>query len=186
MIKLLKNEKWKEIKFKKGALQKRYSVSNKGRVASYSNKFEDGALLKHRDTGGYPTINVRPFSKSTTLFIHKLVGEYFLSRKSAKQQFVIHLDHNKKNNDAKNLRWAGMDEMIAHQQKSPAVIRHKRDKKKPLEGHKLTIGTVKQIKQMINSKNRKLTLKQVAKKFKISEMQLYRIKSGENWGHVKG
>jgi hypothetical protein len=185
MIKSLKNEKWKEIKFKKGALQKRYSVSNKGRVASYSDKFENGMLLKHRDTGGYPTINVRPFSKSTTLFIHKLVGEYFLNRKSPKQQFVIHIDHNKKNNDAKNLRWAAMDDMIAHQQKSPAVIRHKKEKKKPSEGHKLSTSKVKQIKQMINSKNRKLTLKQVADKFDISEMQLYRIKSGENWGHIK-
>ncbi|MFI5202852.1 MAG: NUMOD4 domain-containing protein [Flavobacteriales bacterium] len=186
MIKSLKNEKWKEIKFKKGALQKRYSVSSLGRVASYSGKFENGSLLKHRDTGGYPTINVRPFAKSTTLFIHKLVGEYFLSRKSSKQKFVIHLDHNKKNNEVKNLRWAGMDQMIAHQQKSPAVIRHKKEKKKPTEGHKLSIGKVRQIKQMIGSKNRKLTLKQVASKFKISEMQLYRIKSGENWGHVKG
>ena len=25
----------------------------------------------------------------------------------------------------------------------------------------------------------------IAKQFGISEMQLYRIKSGENWGHVK-
>jgi hypothetical protein len=28
-------------------------------------------------------------------------------------------------------------------------------------------------------------LKMLAKQFGISEMQLYRIKSGENWGHVK-
>jgi hypothetical protein len=28
-------------------------------------------------------------------------------------------------------------------------------------------------------------MKQIADHFGISEMQLYRIKSGENWGHVK-
>jgi hypothetical protein len=28
-------------------------------------------------------------------------------------------------------------------------------------------------------------MKQIAEHFGISEMQLYRIKSGENWGHVK-
>jgi hypothetical protein len=28
-------------------------------------------------------------------------------------------------------------------------------------------------------------LKKIAEQFDISEMQLYRIKSGENWGHVK-
>jgi hypothetical protein len=33
--------------------------------------------------------------------------------------------------------------------------------------------------------NRKTRLKLIAKQFGISEMQLYRIKSGENWGHIK-
>jgi DNA-directed RNA polymerase specialized sigma subunit len=38
---------------------------------------------------------------------------------------------------------------------------------------------------MIADKKRKMTMKQIAEHFEISEMQLYRIKSGENWGHVK-
>jgi DNA-binding Xre family transcriptional regulator len=31
---------------------------------------------------------------------------------------------------------------------------------------------------------RKLTYKQLAEKYGVSEMTLYRIKSGENWGRI--
>ena len=37
---------------------------------------------------------------------------------------------------------------------------------------------------MIWDPKRKLTHKQLAEKFGVSEMQLHRIKSGENWGHI--
>ena len=30
-----------------------------------------------------------------------------------------------------------------------------------------------------------MTYKQMAAKYGVSEMTLYRIKSGENWGHIK-
>ncbi|HNK30087.1 MAG TPA: hypothetical protein PKG65_14235, partial [Ferruginibacter sp.] len=75
------------------------------------------------------------------------------------------------------------DEMEQHQQKSPAVLAYRSINRK--KGHKLTDTTVKKIKQMINDKKRVRTMKQIADHFGISEMQLYRIKSGENWGHVK-
>jgi hypothetical protein len=41
------------------------------------------------------------------------------------------------------------------------------------------------LKRKIFDPKRKSRLKIIAKQFGISEMQLYRIKSGENWGHVK-
>ena len=34
-------------------------------------------------------------------------------------------------------------------------------------------------------RSRKTRLKIIAKRFGVSEMQLHRIKTGENWGHVK-
>jgi DNA-directed RNA polymerase specialized sigma subunit len=53
------------------------------------------------------------------------------------------------------------------------------------QGHKLTDVMVKKIKQMMDDKKRTKTMKNIAAHFGISEMQLYRIKSGENWSHVK-
>ena len=52
------------------------------------------------------------------------------------------------------------------------------------KGHKLTVAIVKQIKKKIFSKSRTQSMKAIAEQFRISEMQLYRIKSGENWAHV--
>jgi len=42
---------------------------------------------------------------------------------------------------------------------------------------------VRLIRKKINEG--KTRMKMIAKQFKISEMQLYRIKVGENWGWVK-
>jgi len=49
---------------------------------------------------------------------------------------------------------------------------------------KLTETKVKLIKRKIFDPNRRTRMKMIAKQFGISEMQLYRIKSGENWGSV--
>ncbi len=187
MIKYLKNEDWKEVKMPKGALRYRYAVSNMGRIASFNSKISDGKLLSGTKIGGYPTLNVKPFGENKTFYIHKLVAELFNKKTSNKQKYVIHKDHNKANNKAKNLKWATKEEMEKHQQKSPLVLKARKDRmNKPIyKGHKLTAGVVKQIKKQIFSKSRTQSMKDIAKKYKISEMQLYRIKSGENWDHVK-
>ena len=187
MLKNQKNETWKELKMSRGALRYKYAISSNGRIASYSTKIDDGKILSGTSIGGYPTLNVKPFGTNKTYYIHKLVAELFLNRKSPKQKFVIHKDHNKRNNKKSNLKWATKEEMEKHQQSSPLVLKARKERmNKPIyKGHKLTASTVKKIKQKIFSKSRSQTMKEIAKQFRISEMQLYRIKSGENWSHVK-
>lgn len=187
MIKFIKNEEWKEIKFKKGALRLRYAVSNFGRVVSFKNEIKEGTILKGSSIDGYAILNLRPEGKSKSFFIHKLVAEHFLKRSKHKPSFVIHHDYNKANNTSKNLKWVGKAEMEEHQKKNPAVIkaRKERVKIKPTEGLKLNAAKVKRIKQLIGSKSRTMKFSEIAEKFGISEMQLYRIKRGENWGHIK-
>jgi hypothetical protein len=41
------------------------------------------------------------------------------------------------------------------------------------------------IKTILSRPNQKTRLKMIAKQFGVSEMQIRRIASGENWGHVK-
>ncbi len=97
------------------------------------------------------------------------------------QKFVIHLDYDKTNNVASNLKWTNRAELNEHNKKNPAH-------KKKLGGRtysKLTEGRVRMIKRKINDPNRRTRMKMIAKQFGISEMQLYRIKSGENWGSVE-
>ncbi len=187
MVKSHWNEEWKELHFEEGALKKRYAVSNYGRLVSFTEKIEKGDIIKGGKLRGYPTLPLRPFGKSKTYYVHKLVAEHFLEKENEEQQYVIHRDYNKGNNFIDNLQWAGKDEMFAHQQLNPAVTeaREKQKGRKTQQGHKLTATQVMRLKKKIHDPNRKTRLKLIAKQFGISEMQLYRIKSGENWGHVE-
>ncbi|MDY0090517.1 MAG: NUMOD4 domain-containing protein [Flavobacteriaceae bacterium] len=118
--------------------------------------------------------------------IHRLVATYFLPEQKPEETIVGHLDFDKLNNRATNLKWMTPEENRIHQSKSPKVIAEKKWRKytqKPRQkGLKLTSTQVIHIKLQLK---RKRPVKQIAKQFDISEMQVWRIKSGENWAHVK-
>ena len=92
----------------------------------------------------------------------------------------------KENNHISNLKWATQREKELHQLKSPFFLEgvQKRRDRKTVQGHKLSAEQVYKIKEILIDPKRP-RMKNIAKDFGISEMQLYRIKSGENWGHVK-
>jgi hypothetical protein len=183
-IKNLKNEVWKDLQIKnKSALRKKYAVSNMGRVISYYEEIADGKLLSGSTVEGYTVLNVKPADSYQSLYLHREVAKLFSKRPSRNHKYVIHLDHDKKNNKATNLQWATKEEMETHQQSSPAKIAYKEKQRNRVTGLKLNITKVKSIKRLLAKPGRK-TMKQIAEQFDISEMQLYRIKSGENWSHV--
>ncbi len=194
MIKSYWDEEWKEIDLGEDKLRYNYAISNYGRIVSYSDSLEKGRLLKGSLVDGYPVFRYKQFYKSENgtriknkqIFIHKLVADSFRKRENDDQQFVIHLDYNKLNNHIDNLKWTSKREMELHQQTNPNVLlaRKKRKETKPYKGHKLNATQVKRLKKKIFDPKRKTRLKILAKQFGISEMQLYRIKSGENWAHV--
>ncbi len=187
MVNSFSDEVWKEIDVIPPGIRLRYAVSNYGRVMSFNKDMEQGNILRGGLIGGYPILKVRPKGKDKTYYVHRLVAQFFLTVKKEAHVFVIHLDYNKKNNHVSNLRWATKREMELHQQGSPYVkkARELRLLKKPQKGHKLTSTQVMLLKKKIFDPNRKTRLRILAKQFGISEMQLYRIKSGENWSHVK-
>jgi hypothetical protein len=180
------NEEWKEVEtIDDGKLhRKKYVISNYGRVVSYVNAFETGKLLKFGFIEGYPVLNLGQTMQHSRC-IHKLVAHYFLPAPTPEQQYVIHLDFDKTNNSVKNIQWVTRAEMLQHQNLNPTVLHARANHTKRSKGSKLTDKQVKRLKNAISDPDRKRSLKQIAKRYKISEMQLYRIKSGENWGHVK-
>ena len=190
MFKKLPGEQWKQIQFQGWkSLSKKYAVSNLGRCASYSKDVsEDGKLLKGSLTTGYQTLNLHRPEHSGTIYLHREIARLFLKKPGNRHKFVIHLNHNKKDNRAVNLKWTTLEEMAAHQQKSPLKIAYKKlqqEKSITQNGLKLTPTQVKTIKKIIADPKRRLTYSQLAKKYNVSEMTIYRIKSGENWGKVK-
>ncbi len=184
-------ESWKEFKVH-NSLKLRYAVSNYGRLASFTDKIKNGRILNGSKIEGYPVfaykINVKGITKDKKAFLHKLVAENFLKKKSKDQTCVIHLDRKRENNTVENLKWVTKKEMTEHNKKSPKVIAARKKLiqfNKDRDGQKLTNKQVIQLKKRIYNPNRKTPLKIIAEQFGISEMQLFRIKSGENWGHVK-
>jgi len=187
MIKKVSGETWKQMQFPGyKLLRKKYAVSNTGRAASYTDSvYTDGKLLSGSLTSGYRTLNLHLEDGNGTLYIHREVARQFCKKKSPKYKFVIHINHNKADNHAKNLRWATPEEVSNHQQDSPQKLAYKKRQANRTSGLKLTASQVKAIKDMIKNPRRKLTYRQLAEKYGVSEMTLYRIKSGENWGRIK-
>lgn len=179
-IKTLSGERWKELSLKKGVSTKRYAISNLGRIVSFKTKMEDGYLLQPRLTQGYPSVTIGRAENRQNHYLHRLVAEYFTKKPSAKHTFVIHLDHKKENNKANNLRWVRHEDQITHALKDPNVL----SRQNPDEGPKLNVAKVKQIKKALKAKSQP-TLKALARQFRVSDMQIHRIKTGENWSHVK-
>ncbi|HZG26180.1 MAG TPA: NUMOD4 domain-containing protein [Chitinophagaceae bacterium] len=186
MIKKLPGEVWKPLQFSGWKqLRKKYALSSHGRVASYTEDIlEDGKLLNGSLTTGYKTLNLHRPGNNGTLYIHREIAKLFLKKNSPKNKYVIHINHQKTDNSVKNLKWANLEEMIEHQQNSPSKIAYKQVQANRTVGLKLTATQVKSIKKILSSKTRNLTIKQLAAKYEVSEMTLYRIKSGENWGRI--
>lgn len=186
MIKKNEGEAWKQIQFVGYKnLRKKYAVSNQGRAASYAvDILADGKLLNGSLTSGYCTLNLHVEKGNGTIYIHREVARLYCTKKTPSHKFVIHENHTKTDNSFKNLKWATMQEVSIHQQSSPEKIAYKERQANKTKGLKLSATQVKTIKVAISNPKRKLTYKQMAQKYGVSEMTLYRIKSGENWSRI--
>lgn len=187
MIKKINGEIWKKLQFDgHKSLRNKYAVSSIGRAASYKVAVnEDGKILNGSLTSGYRTLNLHLDGGNGTIYLHREIAKLFCKKTSTKSKYVIHINHKKNDNNYSNLKWVTLSEMSIHQQNSPNKKAYKKKQASKTEGLKLNATLVKMIKQTINNPKRKFTYRQMADKYKVSEMTLYRIKSGENWGHVK-
>ncbi len=118
--------------------------------------------------------------------IHRLVAEYFLPKPKAVQTIVGHLDFDKLNNRANNLKWMAPEENYEHQKDSPFVIEEKMERrhrrKEDSKATKLSVTKVMLLKKLIGQGK---PMKQLVKQFRVTDTQIYRIKRGENWADVE-
>lgn len=107
-------EIWKTIAGYEGF----YEVSNEGRIRSVDRyveyrhlgesrrKFLRGRILKCSvGTTGYLTVSLSKGSKPQPFAVHRLVASAFVGGQTEDRSHVDHIDGNKENNDAENLRW---------------------------------------------------------------------------------
>jgi hypothetical protein len=171
-------ENWARITFAEG----HYEVSDQGRVKSFYGNSE-GQILKGGIVGGYLGVGIRVNGLRRRYLIHRLVAEFFIEKKSQLHKVVIHQDGNRFNNHFSNLAWVSTKESFKHTERfNPKVSEAFRSRDKKLQTNaKLTIDDVSHIKKMLKN-----GIKQniIAKLFCVSEMQITRIKRGENWGDI--
>ena len=180
MIKDFRKERWLPFQINNAFFEKDpLYVSNYGRVKRLVDKEkQEFKMLNYTKSKSFNMIwYLRKDNKKTTCYVHRLVAQLFLDNKEGKR-FVIHLNHDLEDNYYKNLKWVDQKELTQHQMSNP-----KRQVKRRTYS-KLTEAKVRLIKRKIHDPNRRTRLKMIAKQFGISEMQLYRIKTGENWGSV--
>lgn len=186
MIKSFRQEEWKPYHKETWQDRFRYEISNYGRVISYV-KNPKGDLLKGGKSQGFLTfVAMLKNGKKQSCYIHRIVAELFLNKKE-EHQFVIHKNYLKTENQVSNLAWVTQDEWTIHQQGNPHVKENKLKRKlgKIKCYSKLSYAQATILKKKLLDPNRKTRIRILAKQFGVSEMQLYRIKSGENWGDIK-
>jgi hypothetical protein len=182
-IEFFRGEQWKVLR-DKNALGANYAISNYGRLVCFTKHLNSGHELKLSRQQGFPIWRARKDGKYFAILIHRLVAKYYLPKPVGKQKFIIHKNHNKEDNYFNNLKWATQEEVTQHNKKNPVVkaAKEKARLNPVYPNGKLTPAKVIIIKSLL-AKNK--TLKEIALKFGISDMQVHRIKTGENWGLIK-
>lgn len=177
-----RNEIWTPFTNEKWCNEDEYEVSNYGRIKKKKVYDENWRLSPTSIVSEYESFGIAKKDKlsKSSYYVHRAVAILYVEKRED-QNYVIHLDFNKLNNEASNLKWANRMEMSLHHKKNPKKIARIGQ----VTTSKLSEGRVRMIKKKILDPNRKTRMRLIAKQFGISEMQLYRIKSGENWGHIK-
>jgi hypothetical protein len=190
-VRIYPGEVFKEIEVDY-SVKLRYAISNYGRMVSFADEIKNGRLLKGAKSEGYKVFRFKIYRDkkmlNSHLFICKLVAKNFLPKTSDDQIHVLHLDYCRSNDNVNNLKWATESERLVHSQKSPHVLEARKKRVEPataINGHKLTVTRVMVIKKLLANPKQTTRLKMIAKQFGVSEMQIRRIKSGENWGYIK-
>lgn len=181
-----KKEQWKKIRFEKFKPEIPYAVSSQGRFG-VMDKNGDAEARNFAPQDGTYRYNYKYKGKSKSIIVSKAVAQAFVKGKSAKRTMIIHKDHNFLNNHPDNLQWVTPEEHRRHVVYSPKNI-HRRKKKAIIvseTARKFNESSIRLVKKLIWDKKRTLSLSQIAKKYKVSEMQIYRIKRGEIWFHVR-
>lgn len=180
-----KKEIWKAISIEGKKPTVPYMISNHGRFGV----LVDGKIevRRFKATGGNYRYNIRQHGKNKAIFLYKEVAKGFLKKPTPKYQFVIHKDHNYLNDHVDNLKWATRQQHRAHTAQSPRSVmaRERNVITRSTHAKVLTEKRVMALKRKIWDPKRKVSFKTLAEEFGVSEMQIYRIKSGEFWYHLK-
>jgi hypothetical protein len=182
-----KKEIWKPILIDGRKPTVPYMISNFGRFGVQKAQGSGVEPRRFKPSGGYYRYNTRQKGKNKAIFLFKEVAKAFLKKPSSAHKFIIHKDHNYLNDKVENLKWATVSEHRAHTAQSPNSKKARENRAIVKSSHSKLLNekSALALKTMVWDPKRTLSLKQIAEKFGVSEMQIYRIKNGEFWYHIR-
>ena len=101
-----------------------YEISTEGRI--FNNK-HDRFLESRKNKIGYYTIQISIDGELKSLYVHRLVAQYFIDNPNNKKQ-VNHKDMDKSNNNIENLEWVSAKQNQIHARKNK-IWNYKSNKK---------------------------------------------------------
>ena len=108
MITDLPNEEWIAIKGYNG----KYFISNKGRVKSLK-RGAPHILAQQINNSGYLRVSLSQDGEAKYFSVHRLVAIYFVFNDDPLEKNTVdHIDGNKRNNNAENLRWLSLSDNV--------------------------------------------------------------------------
>jgi len=166
-------EKWREVP----GYEHLYLVSNRGRVLSLRT---DRILTGSTMVTGYRFVRFSKNRKKTAHLIHRLVLSAFIPNPENKP-CTNHKDMNPANNCVENLEWCTYKENIHHainiRGVSYGVSRGEKN-----GSSKLTDAEVAEIKGRLALGE---STKKIAEDYQVTETNIFYIKKGTTWGHIK-
>lgn len=176
-------ERWLPVVIRGNRTIVGYEVSDRGRVRTYWQKAGPSprlaekptlrriALTKARgsDRGGTPVVCLRlARARSYTFPVHELVARAFLGHAPQRGWQIIHVNHERTDNRATNLKWVSRSHASLHAIKARP--------RRPLA--KLTPTIVRQ-----NRKSTELT-RVLARRFGVNNRAVYDVRWGRTWRDV--
>ena len=156
---IIHQEEWKAIKGTKG----KYFASNMGRVKSTRKIL--APMKDDRGKGGSSfRVSVKIDGRFCCICVQNIVAETFIGAK-AEGMAVAHIDKNKGNNRADNLKYA------------KKYIAKLIDYPKYQEG---------ELHKIINLFNAGVSIKEISKRFGIKESAIWNIRNGKSWAEITG
>lgn len=177
-LKLYSTEELKIIKMKRSASGFLFAITNFGRVIRFIKIPKEGEFVQPNTLADkYPYQCV--YFKRKIILVHRLVAQHFLPKPGRLEVIVIHKNRDLTKNHVSNLKWVDKQGHLEHTMKGENWRKAHRNN---FGTTKLTEARVRMIRRKIQAG--KTLMREIANQFGVTEMQIYRIKSRQNWAHV--
>lgn len=165
-------EVWKAVP----GYEKFYQVSTLGRVKSFHGRVSVERILNPTiDTNGYLVLRLSDTTTINKWYLHDIVTLTFLGPKP-KNKEVRHLDGHKLNCKLSNFKYGSRAEQAADRIKHGTTLKGSKNPRA-----KLTEIKVEKIKKHLK---RGVSVQRLAKKCKVTNEVIRKIKVGVYWAHV--